>query len=57
MAELVVTDAFGDRHEFPETTFRTDDSGTNNLELYGEDGHCFGAFNENHWVSAVIRDG
>lgn len=58
MAKVTVKDSFGDVHEFPECGFRTDDSGTNNLEVFVEsDRSVFAAFAEGFWVSAVVHDG
>lgn len=56
MATVTVKDQFGEICEFKDSTFRTDTTGTNNLEVYADDGgRLFAAYAEGGWVSAVTH--
>lgn len=56
MATVTVKDQFGEICEFKDSTFRTDNTGTNNLEVYADEGgRLFAAYAEGGWVSAVTH--
>lgn len=55
MADVEVRTLDGTVDVYEACTFATDKDGTNNLEIYLEDGRLFAAYAEGHWERVVFR--